>query len=205
MNGFASYSGYSGIERRRRRVLPYFGGERRTSVANSHVLNEAFLLQRAAAGDREAFVRLYDRFVDQVFRYTYYNVGQRAVAEQLTARVFMSAWREIQQNASAKLSFSTWLYRLAHDVIADYRAVPTPPSPGGDTREEPKPLLQKGTAGALAQLPDEQRLVLILRFVVGQDTEQVAEILGKQPATIRTLQHRALSGLGAILRKGAEK
>jgi RNA polymerase sigma-70 factor (ECF subfamily) len=206
MNGSTLSPGYSGIERRRHGVLPYFGEERRSSVADSHALDdEAFLLRRAATGDREAFVRLYDRFVDQVFKYIYFNVGHRSVAEQLTARVFMSVWQGLQQGAHANLSFGTWLYRLAHDVVAVYRQVPTKPAQEGDGREESRLSQQKESVSALAQLADEQRQVLILRFLVGCNTEQVAQILGKQPAAIRTLQHRGLDGLGAILRKGAEK
>jgi RNA polymerase sigma-70 factor (ECF subfamily) len=132
-------------------------------------------------------------------------VGRRSVAEQLTAQVFMSAWRGLQQNTHAKLSFRTWLYRLARHGVADFREVPTPPAHQGDGQEEPGLSLQKEPVSALAQLADDQRQVLILRFLVGYNTEQVAEILGKQPAAIRTLQHGALDGLGAILRKGAEK
>lgn len=205
MNGFASYSGYSGIERRRHTVFPYFGEERRSSVRNNRALDdEAFLMERAATGDREAFVRLYDRFVDQVFKYVYFNVGRRSVAEQLTAEVFLSAQRELQQTGPARPSFGTWLYRLARDAVASYREISTL-APGDKGREESKRSLQKETVGALEQLADEQRQVIILRFLVGYTTEQVAEILGKQPAVIRTLQHRGLGGLGAILRKGAEK
>ncbi len=206
MNGSTLYPGYSGIERRRHKVPPYFGEERRSSTGDSRALNdEAFLLRRAATGDREAFVRLYDRFVDQVFRYVYFNVGDRSIAEQLTSRVFMSAWRGLQREAQAELSFGSWLFRLAHNTVADYGKVSTPPAQEDDGRDESRLVLQKEPVSALARLDDDQRQVVILRFLVGYNTEQVAQILGKQPAAIRTLQHRGLDGLGVILRKGAEK
>jgi RNA polymerase sigma-70 factor (ECF subfamily) len=207
MNGSTLYPGYPGIERRRHHVLPYFGEERRSSTPSSRGLgDEAFLLRRAVSGDREAFARLFDRFIDPVYKYVYFNVGDQSLAEQLTARVFMSAWQQLQRETRVQPPLGAWLYRLAHTAIAEQRHVETVSEyRGDDGRGDLTPSAEKEPVRALAQLGDEQRQVLVLRFLVGCTTEQVAQILGRPAAAIRSLQHRGLSGLGGILGKGAEK
>ncbi len=205
MNGSTLYSGYPDIERRHT-VVPYFGEERRSSAANSKlVYDEAFLLRQASTGNREAFARLYDRYVDKIYKYIYFNVGDRSITEELTARVFMNAWRGLEQDKQARPSLSAWFYRLAHDVLVEYgerRALPES-SPSGGHKDAP--FSGKGPLAALHQLSNEPRQVLILRFLVGYNTEQVAQILGKPPAAIRAMQHRGLAELGGILHKGAER
>ncbi len=207
MNGSTLYPGYPGIERRRHHVLPYFGEERRSSIPYGRgFYDEAFLLRRAGTGDHEAFAKLFDRFIDPVYKYIYFNVGDQSLAEQLTARVFMSAWQQLQQDTRAQSPFAGWLYRLAHTAIAEQRhAEAVSEYQGYKGRGELTPSAEKEPFRALAQLGDEQRQVLVLRFLVGCTTEQVAQILGKPLAAIRSLQYRGLSGLGGILGKGAEK
>ncbi len=207
MNGSTLSSGYPGIERRRRHVLPYFGEERRSSVPPGRGLDdEAFLFQRAVAGDQKAFAKLFDRFIDPVYKYIYFNVGNQSLAEQLTARVFMSAWQRLRQGTRVQLSPGAWFYRLAHIAIAEHSHVEIASEyRGNDGHGEATPSAEKEPLTALAQLGDEQRQVLVLRFMVGCTTEQIAQILGKQPAAIRSLQYHGLNGLGGILGKGAEK
>ncbi len=78
------------------------------------------LLVRARAGDSEAFARLFDLYADRVFDYMYFQVGNRDVAEDLTARVFLKAWRNITCYAADDEPFSVWLYLTARKAVLEY-------------------------------------------------------------------------------------
>src|SRR4030043_115240 len=69
------------------------------------------LVERAAGGDVKAFGRLYDIYLDRIYRYVYYHVKDRVVAEDLTQQVFMKTWEEISKNEWRDKPFSAWLFR----------------------------------------------------------------------------------------------
>ncbi len=207
MNGSMLCPGYPGVERRRHPVLPYSGQERRSSISIGHGLDNADLyLPHAASGDTEAFARLFDHSVDKIFMYIYYVVGDRSVAEHLTAQVFLKAWRRLQQGPRVESSLLALLYRLTCDLAADYRRLQL----GLEAKQRPDSIasglaMENEYLAALNQLGDEQRRVLVLRFLVGYSTDQVAQILGAQPSAIQSIQSRGLDRLVRILGKGAEK
>ncbi len=212
MNGTALYTG----EERRTRTGALQGRERRT-LGGFSVDEERLLVRRATRHDREAFAQLYDRFVDKIFKYIYYKVGTRAEAEDLTAQVFMKAWQAIGHYRWMDRPFAAWLYRIAHNSVVDYFRTRRDVS----SLEEMPYLEQENVATldeltqqrmtadvlrrAISRLTQDQQRVIILRFIEGYSTEQVALILSKQPGAVRTLQHRALAGLSNIFRKGSER
>ncbi len=177
---------------------------------------ERMLVLRAAKHDPEAFALLYDRFVDKIYKYIYYKVGTKSDAEDLTAQVFLKAWEAIGKYRVTEHPFSAWLYRIAHNLVVDYfrtrrDAVPIEEA----TRLEEKQadlddlteahLTAETLQRAISRLTRDQQQVIILRFLEGYSTEQVAEIMGKGQGAVRTLQHRALAGLERVFRRGAEQ
>lgn len=77
---------------------------------------------RAAKGDRRAFERLYRGHVDRVFSVCVRMVGDRARAEELTQDVFVRAWEKLG-TFRGDAAFSTWLHRLAVNVVLNERQV----------------------------------------------------------------------------------
>lgn len=78
------------------------------------------LLRRARSGDSEAFARLFDFYADRVFDYMYFHVGDEPAAEDLTARVFLKAWRNILCYQPDREPFRVWLYLMARQAVIDY-------------------------------------------------------------------------------------
>ncbi len=78
------------------------------------------LLARAKAGDSGAFARLFDLYAERVFDYMYFHVGNPTEAEDLTARVFLKAWRNIACCQPDTEPFSVWLYLTARKAVLDY-------------------------------------------------------------------------------------
>lgn len=184
----------------------------RTSVGEGQGTQEALhqLVQRACQGDAEAFGKLYDLHLDTVYRYVYYKVSDPAQAEDLTAQVFLKAWEAMPRYRWREIPFSHWLMRLARNAVIDhYRTsrshreldegmVSREPDPQGEylRGEELQQL-----SSALRRLPEEQRMVLVLRFVEEMDYAQLAAIMGKSQGALRVIQHRALATLRRLMER----
>ncbi len=88
-----------------------------TEPLPKHELRE--LLAAARAGDSLAFARLYDFYSARVYAYIYFNVGTEQTAEDLTARVFLKAWRSVHCCDPNRQPFGAWLYLVARGVLVD--------------------------------------------------------------------------------------
>lgn len=172
------------------------------------------LVERAIARDREAFGALYDLYFDRIYRYALLKVSDPAEAEDLAATVFLNAWRGIGHFVSrGPGAFGAWLFRLAHNALVDrYRhlrdAAPLDEVEErdlpADGRDDPASVLDwsltvEELRRALGMLTDEQREVVLLRFVGELSAREVGERMGKQEGTVRGLQFRAIEALRRVL------
>lgn len=175
---------------------------------------EKDLALRATQHDPEAFAELYDLYVDRIYNYIYYKVGSTVEAEDLTAQVFTKAWEAIDSYQWQGHSFSPWLFRIAHNLVVDYHRARRPTAtlealdfrPGFTESEESRPeqrlqslLRLERVREAIAELTEEQQTVIILRFIEGYSTADIARVMGKRRGAIRGLQFRGLTALRKIL------
>jgi len=169
------------------------------------------LARRASQRDRQAFGQLYEQHSSTVYRYVFYKVSNGTLAEDLTGDVFSKAWERIDRFEWRNIEFEHWLLRIARNVVIDHwRANKRSTQPLDDLLEAPSgDLLPEEHAernnqvnllrGALARLPDEQRDVVILRFIEGYSHQDVATVLGKSIVAVRQIQVRALLALRKLL------
>jgi RNA polymerase sigma-70 factor (ECF subfamily) len=174
-------------------------------------LNEKELICRAVDGDAEAFGDLYVHYLDDIYRYIFYRVRDEKRAEDLTERVFMSAWEAIEGYQPRGYPFSSWLYRIAHNAVVDYYRADRDEKPldamaftlADESLGPEESLIKKREVSqlveAIAQLSEEKQRLIILRFVEGLSHAQVAQILGKSEGACRVIQHRALGTLNEIM------
>ena len=94
--------------------------EHQKERADVSALSEDEAIVRAAAGDTEAFTFLYERFVNRIYNYIYYRTGNPHEAEDLTSRVFYRALDHISRYNNRGFPFSAWLYRIAHNLVANW-------------------------------------------------------------------------------------
>lgn len=169
---------------------------------------------RASAGDSEAFSFLYERNVSRIYNYIYYRIGSDADAEDITSRVFYRAFGHISTYVDKGVPFSAWLYRIAHNLIANWhrdshrrKEVPLEdqielpikadhPERAMEKTQEVEQLLQ----GIRRLSPDRQQL-LILKFVEDLSNAEIADIMGKSEGAIKSLYHRALIALRVEMEK----
>ena len=180
--------------------------------AETKAEDDTLLVGRAISRDPDAFGRLYDMYVDRVYRHLYYRVGNVADAEDLTQEVFRKAWQAIDRYKKTASPFVAWLMTISHNLVVDfYRTkkdktyleaeLTADDSAAGPERAAEAHFEQQQLRRAILQLPSDQQQVILLRFVEGFRNPEVASILGKSEGAIRVILHRALVKLRHILEK----
>lgn len=166
--------------------------------------SEEQLIERAKH-DAEAFGVLYERYVDRIYSYILYRVGDAREAEDLTARVFFRALARIRDYHQRGVPLIAWLYRIAHNLVANwYRDT----SRRRDIRLDEALLVAEKRAGpehvaeqndnaralqeVVRHLPAERQQVLILKYVEGLTNAQIAQVMGRSESAIKSLYHRTL-------------
>lgn len=162
-------------------------------------------LTRASKGDGEAFGVLYERYVSRIYNYVYYRTGDPYDAEDLTARVFYRAMRHISNYRNLGLPLSAWLYRIAHNLVANWhrdnsRRKEVPLEDGifisRDGNHPEYELLESEEQDRLMWIirsmsPERQQL-LILKFVEHLSNAEIGQIMGRTEGAIKSLYHRTL-------------
>lgn len=160
----------------------------------------------------QAFGVLYERYVNKIYNYIYYRTGNQEDAEDLTAKVFHKALSHIGNYKDKGHPFSAWLYRIAHNAVANWHrdqkkretvsiddlnlANVDEDQPFQTTvkREEVTTLLE-----AIRKLPSIRQQLLILKFVEGESNAQIGKILNRSEGAVKSLYHRTLVSLKALL------
>lgn len=175
------------------------------------------LLQRAQHdGDHVAFDGLYLLFADRVYRFLLARVGDVELAEEATSQVFLRLIEKIrlyrigpQDNVAI---FSAWLYRMAYNKMVDLvranrrthlvdldhanHVIENGLLDSVDARLDFETVLRK-----LQLLNDQQREVIVLRFVEDYSIAETAQIMQKSEGAVKALQHRALESLRRYLQQ----
>jgi RNA polymerase sigma-70 factor (ECF subfamily) len=160
-----------------------------------------------AAGDREAFARLYRRYVNPIYRYCHRRLGNREAAEDATAIVFTKVLTGLTTHRGGP--FRSWVFAIAHNVLTDQFRAAKPTEQlemvaeivdSSKSPEDQALAAEEGRwlRGLLGQLPADQRQVVELRLS-GLTNPEIAHVLGRNHAAVRSAQSRAVARLRALL------
>jgi len=165
-------------------------------------------LTRASQGDADAFGLLYERYLDRIFNYVYYRTGNLHDAEDLTARVFQRAMNHIRNYTDRGVPFSAWLYRIAHNLVANWHRdrsrrqeipisdVPILPSKSDHPeRNLVRSQEEEALLRLIRRLPPERQNLLILKFVENMSNAEIGAIMGRSEGAVKSLYHRTLLAL----------
>jgi RNA polymerase sigma-70 factor (ECF subfamily) len=152
-------------------------------------------VERARDGDPEALRFLYLRYADRVFSYVCSIVNDDHSAEDITQIVFSRLALRLQRYKANEAPFGAWISRVAYNASIDHlraqRTVPCEEVHHPDiSREDVAPDRLEALRLALATLPEDQRAVLVLRFVLGMSADEIGERLGRSEPAIHALQHK---------------
>jgi RNA polymerase sigma-70 factor (ECF subfamily) len=205
-------------------VQPRTGGEPPTGYPDRPDPSDAAaavwtLIERAQAGDAEAFGKIYDRYFDTVFRFVYFRVDNRQLAEDLAADTFLRALKRIGSFTWQGRDLGAWLVTIARNLVADhfksgrYRLEVTSGDVLDAEREDRGPEGSPESAvvdhitnvellKAVKQLNPEQQECIVLRFLQGFSVAETAQAMGKNEGAIKALQYRAVRALARLLPDG---
>lgn len=170
----------------------------------SENLEETELIERAKS-DPEAFGELYERYHKRIYNYVYYRTGNAADAEDLTARIFVRAMDHIGTYEDKGLPFSAWLYRIAHNLVANFhrdrsrrRIIALDDIAQWQVSEEDPEFAAQLTEDrallldAIQRLPADRQELLVLKFVDRLPNAEIGEVMGRSEGAIKSLYHRTL-------------
>jgi RNA polymerase sigma-70 factor (ECF subfamily) len=178
--------------------------------------HEQARLRRANAFDRAALAAIYDDYQQPIYRYIFRNVGDVETARDLTAEVFHRFLQAIQNSKGPTRQLRAWLYRTAHNCIVDHfrRQKHRQHLPLNEelvnTADDPVSLAEghisaAAVRDALKQLTDDQKQVILLKFIEGLSNAETADVLNKPVGAVKSLQHRALAALQRHLQTPQEE
>jgi RNA polymerase sigma-70 factor (ECF subfamily) len=170
------------------------------------------LVHAAQEGDRSAFALLYDKYVDVVFRYVLFRVGDRELAEDVTSETFLRALRRITSVTYQGRDVGAWFVTIARNLVLDhvkssrFRLEVTTAEVDDSQRVEAGPeqqVLSRATRSVLlecvSQLGDDQRECIVLRFLQGLSVAETAAVMARNEGAVKALQHRAVRRLAQLL------
>jgi RNA polymerase sigma-70 factor (ECF subfamily) len=170
------------------------------------------LVTLAQAGDGEAFGQLYDRYVDIVFRFVYYRVNDRGMAEDFTSETFLRALRRISTITYQGRDIGAWFITIARNIVLDHmksarhrlEITTADTIEGKESSPSPEAAVLDGLSSdrlmhAVKQLGAEQRDCVMLRFIQGFSVSETAAVMGKNDGAIKALQHRAVRKLAELV------
>jgi RNA polymerase sigma-70 factor, ECF subfamily len=168
---------------------------------------EAQLVERARR-DPTAFGVLYEHYIDRVYAYIYHRVGNAEDTEDLTARTFYRALDKLDSYEDRGLPFSAWLFRIAHNLVANWHRDHSrrsflsldrlwSHSRSGDTPHEQLEREEEHNElwAAIERLPSERRNLLLYKFGSRLSNLEIGELLDKSESAIKSLYFRTLSTL----------
>jgi len=175
---------------------------------------DAQLVKRARRAP-EAFGQLYERYVDRIYSYIYFRTSNTQDAEDLTAKTFHQALANIRRYNERGLPFAAWLYRIAHNLIANWhRDRSRKPQVSLDElwpviamgKSSPESLTQKNSEedalrSAIKCLPADRQLMLVLKYGEDKSNQDIGKVLKRSEGAIKSLFHRTLGGLRLEMEK----
>jgi len=179
-------------------------------------INDSNAVKLASAGNPDAFSYLYEQNVTRIYNYIYYRVGSELEAEDLTSRVFHRAFGHISKYVEKGVPFSAWLYRIAHNLIAnwhrdshrrrevsleDQQELPVHselPERSVEQSQEMETLLR-----AIRRLSEDRQQLILLKYLEDLSNGEIAVIMSRTEGAIKSLYHRALIALREELKHGA--
>ncbi len=171
------------------------------------------LVRRAAGGDQTAFADLVRRHQDRVYRLCLRIMGDPDDAHDAAQDTFVSLFRKLDQ-FRGEAAFTTWLHRVGvnacYDILRRKKRQPllhavsdrdgAPPEPGPPAADHADEVVgTRDAAKALAQIPEEFRMVLVLADVQDLPYEEIAKVLDIPVGTVKSRVHRGRLALAKAM------
>ena len=169
------------------------------------------LLQSAAQGDKKSFGKLYERYLDEIYRYVFIRVGNQQSAEDITEETFIKTWESLSRiyRGDGKIdNLRAWLYRIAKNLVVDYyrknKSENIVVLDIAENLQSPEEIVieqEESTwiVSALQKMKPDFQQIIILRLINDMSHKEIASIVGISEGHSRILLYRALKKLKELL------
>lgn len=174
-------------------------------MQTSRRIEEEVLLFKIRHGDEAAFAKVYDRYVDALFRFVRFRVPSIEQAQDITSELFLKLWQSVSKRDVRINNLQAFVYQMARNLIADYYrfAQETLPLEQAAEVTDAKPVAGEVNLSevelAIYKLKPEWQEVVVLAHIEGFKPREIARIINKSPAATRVILHRALQELKKIV------
>ncbi len=175
-------------------------------------LNDEDQLVERAKTDPDAFGQIYEIYVERLYNYVYYRIGNHQDAEDLTAKVFHRALNHIPNYNNKGVPFAAWLYRIAHNLVANWHrdhkrrkvVALEQVTLSSNKQENPHHAAEQSNErelllAAIQKLPPERQELLTLKFTERMSNAEIGHVMGRSEGAIKSLYHRTLVSLKELL------
>ncbi len=166
-------------------------------------IDEIAILAAVTRGELDAFTKLYDMYLERIYRFVYYRLPHKEIAEDITSDVFVSALEKIASYNPNKASFATWLYTIARNKIIDHARKSKPVeiieqafdlSSGDNPAKDASQALDIAKAKEyLNTLDQTQRDIVIMRIWDELSHKEIAAVLNMSEAAVKMNYSRTIA------------
>jgi RNA polymerase sigma-70 factor (ECF subfamily) len=162
----------------------------------------------------EQFSKIYDQYIDKIYRFIYLKVDSQEIAEDITSKVFIRGWEAFQSQNSDIKNPGAFLYQIARNAVVDhYRdrgrtkvvsadASPEIADPGKDAQDKAILSADINTIKkSIQKLEKEQQDIIIWHYLEDMPIANIAELLNRPVGTVRVMLHRGLKDLKDIIQE----
>ena len=183
----------------------------------ANIITEKYLLFKARNKDPEAYSKIYDLYVDKIYRFVFFKVNSKEDAQDLTSEVFLKTWQYIISGKDIN-NLNAYLYKVARNLVIDHYRKSVQKDVSLDALDQSGENLQIDVKSAiqsqeiledkiqmekiqdkLQDLKNEYREIIILRYVDGLSITEIAEIVEKKKGAVRVILYRAINALRELM------
>ena len=162
---------------------------------------------------KKKFSKIYDRYIDKIYRFVFLKVSSTEIAEDLTSETFLRGWKAFETDQKSIENPQAFLYRIARNLVVDFyrnKSKVQMVSAEYTQIEDPRPNPEEKAKSradmeiiqqALANLKEDYQNVIIWHYLDDLPIPEVAKLLDKSEKTTRVTLHRALKALKKGLNK----
>ena len=180
---------------------------KRNSNHGKENFSDHTLLSYISKGDKDSFGILYQRYLDQIYNYIFFQISRNhQETEDLSEEVFLRTFKVVLEDSKGNKNFKALVFKIARNLVIDryrtnkYEEDIENVDLASEKHHNPevsleKTQLSKNLSDAIRDLRPNLQEVIILRYILDLTTDDIAEIMGISQNYVRVLQYRALQSL----------
>jgi len=170
---------------------------------------EKIIIEQVRQGNQHAFARIYKTYEEPIYRFIYFRVGGKEIAQDLTSEVFLKILDFLKNKETKIDNFRAFIYKTASNLVTDFYRLKKITVSLDETREiflpsnleesVDKNIQFEEIKKYFSQLKPEYREPVLLHYFEGLPYKDIAEILGETEANVKMRSHRGIKILKNLL------